>query len=431
MKRRKADMSHFRTTSALISNCARHFGNAKEGSTAVSAAVAIPVVAAFIAGGISYSSGLATRSNMQNAIDAAVLAGATELQGGNPIAMANRSFAGIIGATARSGASDIQARFRVEDSVVYGEASGVAHIAMGGLVGLGSFDLGVRSAATLGTINVCVLGLNSFDKGSFEITGNPSFNADCAVQSNSGNKTGMIQEGKAPVKARKFAITGGQKTQNFSPVPTEGAPTVPDPYASLSFPWYSVCAGNEKTLEIKATTELTPGTYCGGIAISGGNVRMAPGVYVMVGGSFSVSSGAVVTGDEVMIGFTGGDSTLRIWGNSSLTLTSPVSSAWKNMQFMVDPASVSAKKTWVSIGGSSGNPDGTPKLTYDGVAYFGSQNFWVYGNAVIDANSPTVAIVADKVWVQGSAILDITSKNPRRLDVANGPALMTGVRLLR
>jgi hypothetical protein len=33
--------------------------------------------------------------------------------------------------------------------------------------------------------------------------------------------------------------------------------------------------------------------------------------------------------------------------------------------------------------------------------------------------------------VQGSATVDITSKNPRRLDVANGPALMTGVRLLR
>ena len=185
------------------------------------------------------------------------------------------------------------------------------------------------------------------------------------------------------------------------------------------------------TLEIKATTELTPGTYCGGIAISGGNVRMAPGVYVMVGGSFSVSSGAVVTGDEVMIGFTGGDSTLRIWGNSSLTLTSPVSGAWKNMQFMVDPASVDAQRTWVSIGGSSGNADGTPKLTYDGVAYFGTQNFWVYGNAVIEANSPTVAIVADKIWVQGSATVDITSKNPRKLDVGRSPEIIVGVRLLK
>ena len=151
----------------------------------------------------------------------------------------------------------------------------------------------------------------------------------------------------------------------------------------------------------------------------------------MVDGSFWLKGGAIVTGDQVMIGFTGKDSTLRVWGDSTLNVTSPKSGPYMNMQFMQDFKNPDTKGGWVSIGGNDpGKGDGTPKVSYDGVAYFPTQNFWVFGNAGLNANSPSMAIVADKIWTQGNATVNVTHNNSRNLAVSAGPTTSFGARLL-
>ncbi len=132
-----------------------------------------------------------------------------------------------------------------------------------------------------------------------------------------------------------------------------------------------------------------------------------------------------------MIAFTGVDATLYLWGNSSVTLTSPKSGTYMNMQFMADRNNPDTQKAWVSIGGAAGNPDGAPKLDFDGVAYFATQNVWMFGNSIIKANSPTMSIVADKIWVQGSATVDVTNENRRNLPVDAAPQMAFGVRLIK
>lgn len=67
----------------------------------------------------------------------------------------------------------------------------------------------------------------------------------------------------------------------------------------------------------------------------------------------------------------------------------------------------------------------------EGVAYFAGQNFWVFGNAIVNANSPNVTVIADKIWAQGSATIKITNANPRNLDVEPAPQTAGGVRLIR
>jgi hypothetical protein len=128
-----------------------------------------------------------------------------------------------------------------------------------------------------------------------------------------------------------------------------------------------------------------------------------------------------------MIAFTGKGSTLQLWGNSQLTVTSPTSGTYMNMQFMQDTSDINTHGLWVSIGGS--DSDGG-KLSYDGVAYFPDQNFWVRGNATVNANSPSLAIVADKVWTQGSATINVTNNNTRNLQVTV-PTTTYGARLIR
>jgi hypothetical protein len=236
------------------------------------------------------------------------------------------------------------------------------------------------------------------------------------------------------VVAGKFSVAGGHKTNNYSPAPVDNAPSVADPYASLPFPSYDSCGNGGKGTEVKTDTTLSPGTYCGGLHIySTAHVTLQPGIYVMNSGPFWCDGSAVITGDQVMIGFTGKGATLQIWGDCSMTVTSPTSGTYTNMQFMQDNSSSDTHSLWASVGGASGsgNNDGTGggKLNYDGVAYFPTQNFWMFGNAVINANSPSLAIVADKVWTQGNATVNITTNNTRNLNVTS-PKTAFGARLI-
>lgn len=408
---------------------------AEQGSVSMMTAVALPAALIACGAAVSYSLETAVYSDLQNAIDSAVLAGAAA--NGEEIATAERVFAAHLGNYARRHVENIQPRFVLKDGVLAGEIGGDFTNPFANILGVGRYPIVVDSAAARRDIRVCVLGLNEFDKGSFDVNGNPSFNASCAVQANSGSTLGMTQEGSAPVRAARFGVSGRQKTNAFSPAPTENSARLPDPFASLPFPPFDNCASSRKNgrldpITIKSPTELRPGTYCGGLIVEGADVTMAPGVYVMVDGSFYVKGGGQVVGREVMIGFTGADSTLRLWGNSSLDVTSPMTGIYKNMQFFVDPNSVQAQKNWVSLGGSDGNPDGTPKLSYDGVAYFARQNFWVYGNAIVNGNSPTYSVIADKLWFGGRATVNFTQENRRGLDLPEAPSVASGqVRLLR
>jgi len=411
------------------------FARDERGHVLVMAGLMLPIAIATVAAAVSYSSGSATRTSMQQALDGAVLAGVSSSDLSDPataIALATKVFENNVGKFARSLAKEISAEFNVDNGVLYGRASGAVANPMGGVIGARVTLVGVRSAATKQSIPICILGLNAFDNGAFDVNGGPSFNADCAVQANSTGSSAMSQEGKsAVVKAKIFNVTGGQKTETYDPPPNVGAKKIADPYASLPFPAYAACDDkNPKGLEIKDAVTLSPGTYCGGIHVSGDGAKLTlqPGIYVMVDGPFWVSSGTV-TGDRVTIAFTGKGSTLQVWGSSVVNLTSPTSGTYTNMQFVQDRDSDEGRGLWASVGGNSGGEDSTAKLTYDGVAYFPNQNFWVFGKASMTANSPSVTVVAGKFWTQGNATVNVTANNTRKLAVT-GPVSTYGALLV-
>jgi len=422
-------------------NLINRFRRDETGNVVITFALLLPVLAAGVGGAVSYSTGSAARTSMQNSLDAAVLAAAassdlTDALSASAIDTASQYFENNVGTFARNSAKEIAATFAVNSLTISGQATGSLANPFGGVIGSKTYAVAVRSSATKSATPVCVLGLNGLDNGAFDINGNPTFNADCAVQANSNSTSGMTQEGKsAVVKAKKFGVKGGHKTETYSPPPTDGSAAIKDPYASIPFPPYAACDNNAKGLDIKEDTTLSPGTYCGGIKISGDGtkVTLQPGIYVMVNGPFWTTGSPVVTGDRVMIAFTAKDASLYIWGNSSVKLTSPTSGTYMNMQFMSDRDNADTKGTWVSIGGSNGpNTDGGDvKLQIDGVAYFPTQNFWTFGNAVLNANSPSMAIVADKIWTQGNATVNVTHNNPRNLAVSAGPTTAFGARLIK
>ncbi len=413
-----------------IGKCRRFwntFRRAEDGHVAVIFALAVFPVVGAVGAAVDYSHGNQVRANLQKALDSAVLAAAID---GSPNwqTIALNMFNGNVKAKESVVGTPT---FLLENNIYSGSAPAKVETAFMRIAGIDSFAVKATSAATTSKVPLCVLALNAFETGAFDMNGNAKFNApECAVQANTRANRGMTQEGKPTAKAKRFGVSGKHTGDNYSPRPRDGSEPVKDPYASIPFPSYGTCDKGKGLTINGGSTTLSPGTYCGGIRIKGAaTVTLERGIYVMIDGSLWVDGGSIVTGREVMIAFTGDDATLRVWGNSSIDLTSPTSGIYKNFQFFQNPNDDKGRGAWVSLGGN-GNSDDKSKATWDGMAYFPTQNFWVYGNTVVNINSPSMALVAGQVWVQGNATLNVTNNNPRNLSVSQ-VTTSEGARLIK
>ena len=117
---------------------------------------------------------------------------------------------------------------------------------------------------------------------------------DCgAVVVDSSNAKAAVVSGNGVVSAGDFDVTGGVVTSGHGVVPSpidHEAPTA-DPLGLVLPPPPSPTFGAVHASG--GIVPLGPGTYVGGISVSGkATVTLAAGVYYMEGGGFSVTGGA-------------------------------------------------------------------------------------------------------------------------------------------
>jgi len=177
----------------------RRFETDEGGNIAITSAIVLPLLIGAVGAGVTYSMGNSTRSDMQNALDSSVLAGViASNSGGDPIGTASTVFQSNLSAWAKSNANGINATFTWSNGILTGQATGTATNLFGGVIGTKTDIITVNSAATASTTPLCVLGLDSLGSGAFNADGSAlTFNADCAVQANSANSSGMTQKGQA------------------------------------------------------------------------------------------------------------------------------------------------------------------------------------------------------------------------------------------
>jgi hypothetical protein len=77
---------------------------------------------------------------------------------------------------------------------------------------------------------------------------------------------------------------------------------VADPYIGLAVPGYSGCTSTRFMLDAGKTETISPGVYCGGIAVAGGAaLNLAPGTYILDEGNFEVAENGAVSGSDVTV----------------------------------------------------------------------------------------------------------------------------------
>jgi hypothetical protein len=235
--------------------------------------------------------------------------------------------------------------------------------------------------------------LDPSSQGALNGTGNGSIveGGGGAIVIDSNNSAAATLKGNAVATAGEFDITGSPGTSTngnaaFNGLIHGGLPAMVDPLASLAVPAPPTPTYNAVNYSKSAPLTLNPGTYTGGITLSGtATVTLNPGIYYMQGGGFSVSGSVTVNGTGVMIYNAPAKSsdTISASGNATLTLSAPTSGTYLGIVIFQDRTS----SAQISVTGSA-----VVKLT--GTVYAAKATLSLTGNSVFNLYGSNARLVA-------------------------------------
>lgn len=270
--------------------------------------------------------------------------------------------------------------------------------------------IGVTAAATVspGT-PVCMMALNKNKEKSINIQGTTDLLADgCAVHVNSSHATkALYQTGSSTAQADSFCVHGGYEGTSFTPKPHR-CYVEEDPIAEqFASDW--AASGIDSMpcdhsglpqINTDAITYLEPGVYCGGLNIKKGTVQLETGgMYVFRDGPLYVQAQGTLLGTEVVVLFTGDDTTRLITqAGADIVTTARSSGLFRGLAFAQDPNSIPASENLIIGGGT---------IDINGIMYFPKQPLKVTGNGEIGTNAAQFAIIADTISIEGNGQLRI------------------------
>lgn len=379
---------------------AADFSRCRRGNFAFyTALIAIPLLAA--AGlAVDYSRLLSDNRNLQQAVDSAALAAVSARDVSdkqrNKIAaeFLQSNFEGIFTTPAVTVTYDPIYR-QVSVTAITSIENSLMNV-------VGMNDVGHRAtaiAATKSARDVCVLGLNKTADKTISVSGSGArIKTNCIVQSNSENSKGLYNKSNTQSEAETFCSAGGYYGTNYAPKPKSDCYPIIDPYSALSVPDTTGC----DVTDLKITNgihTLWPGTYCGGMKISGGEVTFNPGLYVLKNGNMKINS-AKISGNDVTFYFYGDGATLDFVGGADVELSAPKTGNYAGMLFVQHPNAEP---------GATSKVNGHPSTKLIGVSYFPTQEISIGGSGSFGAASPFMSLVADKILMHGNGTVTINN----------------------
>jgi len=232
----------------------------------------------------------------------------------------------------------------------------------------------------------CVLAMGPREPDAIRLHGNPNVNlTGCNVASNSLEADAYSQTGTASSMVTGCIHTVGQAdysagtldlTDTDCPGIDEDAAITPDPYRDVAEPPvpvskcsnFTTTGGSGKT---KASAKIgSPGHYCNMSFTGNGWVELEPGVYIIDGGEFSVTSANVnIFGDGVTIYLVNG-ATVKINGGESIDLKAATSGPYAGILFFAE-RNTTTQLAHTFNGNSNHQLQGAIYTPTDNIAYAG------------------------------------------------------------
>jgi Flp pilus assembly protein TadG len=409
----------------------------------ISVISAITLVPLLIAAGSAVDMGLANRTlgQMQKAVDSAALAGAATY---NMVNVAEDPHAGD---AARIAAANMMVEANLPEQIA--TIADTPQVAIDGteitvglsaempttfmkLVGIGTMSLNVTATADFSqTGHGCIVALGRNGNG-IEVGGTVNLTVDdCWLYSNKSANKSIDIIGKATIHAGGSCSVGSTSVSNNATVyknRTTGCGTMPDPMAAWTPPTPTgSCTYNNFSGGGGSSITLLPGTYCGGLQLSGYDaVHFDEGIYHITGGALTINSKGAVTGTKVGF-FIGEDvASVTINGATNVTLTPPESGAMKDMLIAMEPVENATELTKNDL--ISAKINGGSLLDLTGTIYLPSASLDISGNSTSDSMGSQ--IIANSVKLTGTSNL----KFKEQLDEFGnpiGPKFVTIVKLIK
>jgi hypothetical protein len=310
------------------------FLNDRRGGVAPLLALAALPIMGTVGAAIDYSRANSARAAMQAAADSTALIIARNMAkqpAGDAVSQASAYFAAsfhrsdvqiaAIGVTPSAGA---------DKKTIEVSAQGSINTTVLRVMGVSTVPLNVKSsAASVFDGYGCVLALDKEANDAF--LGQGSTNValkGCSLYDNSKHNEAMTVGGSAKVSARSVGVVGGITPGSSGLTADQGIATgilpIDDPYKNVEPASAGGCS--EQNFKTNESITLSPGVYCGGIAIhSGATVTLNPGIYYIDGGDLTVNGTAGLVGTGVTLIFTAKNrnswGTAVFNGNATINLT--------------------------------------------------------------------------------------------------------------
>jgi len=278
-------------------------------------------------------------------------------------------------------------------------------------LGISSADVKARAVAGVEGGEDCFFILDLSVRNAFVVSGD-TVNAPCGVIVNSSDSAAMSANGANLNTPYSIGVTGGYGGCCYSPTPITGVQPVEDPLWKVAEPTVPATC-DQTNLTINTSTDLTPGTYCGGIDISGSTttVNFAAGTYILKGGGLHIQA-STVNGTGVTFYNTcssgscalsettppGTYSQIEVKSGAVVTLKAPTSGPMDNILFFADRNAPSATPANdLHFQGST--------LDFEGTLYAKTERIFFSGNSA--ATTLNVNIVSRMFNFTGSSDLNL------------------------
>lgn len=387
---------------------------------------------------------VATRSQLQVAVDAAALAGASFMPRIGSSTSENSHFSERRDLALKYLDSNLQNIRHAQaptvdvqpadaDAAVVVSAEAEVQMTFAALIIPHATVKTTAKARILGTAApLCILALNTNADGAFKAWGTADLLAeDCAVFSNSESMAGMMVGGSATAKAAGFCTAGGYEGTAYDPVPIVDCLPIRDPHlgkytvSTLASKGINVAGncdhfgtirvGRNENLVFDAGGIDKVMTFCSGIKVSsGGTVTFKPGIYAMYN-IFTVMADGTLNAPEGVTFFVGnGDDTIDRRYSGVLTVQ-----AGANFNVVAPKTGYMAGMALVSPTTTGFTGGTTPAETHTiigggiidivGSVYFPQAKVRVTGNGELNANSRYFSMVADFIELEGNGQLYVNA----------------------
>jgi Flp pilus assembly protein TadG len=400
------------------------------GNVLMIGAITLPMLLGAAGLGLDTVQWTLTQRQLQRGADSAAIAGAyARLQNGNVKAQSTNSLM-------RDGIADLAVAPTIENAPTTGAYSGDTNavrvvlqteqpLPFSALFMVRPPTIRVEATATAASNGeFCVVALENTSTAGISMQGSSSVDLGCGMATNSVASNAVSAGGNSSINASPVAAVGGLSPSSNYAAGTEllsNSIRQSDPFINLPQPQAVNCSSE---LRVQPNQSRTISSTSSGRCFRGmdlrGTVHFEPGVYIIDGGSFSVGSQAVVTGEGVTFILTSAAAetnpssiaTVSMNGGATLQLSAPTSGTYAGVLFYQDRRAPNRDDNRVNGNSSS---------FLQGAFYFPSQG--IEFNGTSGMQTECIQIAARRVSFSGNST--ITNRCPPN----SGAGAFSGLRV--